>query len=361
MTRKGQTTNAEGDALQGEEIPEEEEDKGENDRIPQTQHGKEISEAALQGEEIAEEDQEEKERIPPTQQAAVREVSARPTQYRPTSGTGSDSEAPQKHSFKRPKRDQKDGARKNKTMKNVVVIGARNKENQKKTSVHPTTSSFARVFTEKNEIDILQGMIDYAKLQNVTDLSAHTNAVYEFLKGKLHFEFTKTQVYGKIRRLKNNYLKILEKRKGSGNDPVFLSPRESISFELSKKLWGGVDFVDDVKSGMKKKKDGKKAMVRKLQLKHDDEVNVEEDQGGFKPNHPFLEESSDEKNLELLWMPESLKVFMRGNMTLIDCEKAKELEVKWKELRRKEIELFLMKLNLRMELINHVLDAMKKG
>ncbi|KAL3502350.1 hypothetical protein ACH5RR_036799 [Cinchona calisaya] len=324
-------------------------------------------------EDISEENEEENSRILPRSQHAAVQVEKKqiteevipPNLY--PSASKSDhfdgAEFSKKNIPKRPKKGLKDGTRKSKRRR--IILG-----NKKDPGLIGT-----RVFTEEDEVTILKGMIDFGQSQNVSDLSALSiNAFHEFLKGKLHFDFTKTQIYEKVRRLKEKYLKNLKTNKKKrarkseiseeGNN-VSSKPHESEAFELSKRIWDGSDvngesMTTDLKSG-KKESDGKDNVVRN----DDDEVNKvedEEDDGvGFWSNYPFLKDSFDVKNAGLLWMPGSFSVFTRENMNLIESVRAKELEIKWKELLVEEIELFLKKLNWRTELMKLVLDAMKNG
>lgn len=160
--------------------------------------------------------------------------------------------------------------------------------------------------------------IDYAQLHNVSDLSARMYAIYGFSKGRLHFDFTKTQVYEKISRLKKKYKSNSRKYERSGN--------------------------------------------RKLELKDVDEAKVEEGERSFLSKYPFPMVSLDNaKNSGPFRMTERLRNILMKKVNLIDPEKVKELDIKWKQLRRVEIEFFLKKLHLRNELMILVLDAMKKG
>ncbi|XP_010467840.1 PREDICTED: probable transcription factor At1g11510 isoform X1 [Camelina sativa] len=87
---------------------------------------------------------------------------------------------------------------------------------------------FHKVWTEDDEIALLQGMVDH---------NNDTVRVYDNLKEKFSFECTRVQFMEKIRHLKQKYLKNVAKVK-NGNDPTFLKAHDHKVFHLSKSVFG---------------------------------------------------------------------------------------------------------------------------
>ncbi|KAJ4885347.1 DNA-binding storekeeper protein-related transcriptional regulator [Raphanus sativus] len=113
-------------------------------------------------------------------------------------------------------------------------------DDDKKITVFQETKKnyFQRVWTEEDEITVLQGIIDY---QNETGSSAFDdrNALYELLKQSLSFTPTKTQFSEKIRSLKKKFENNRGKEKKRGEAPAFSKPHDLETFRLSKFVWGG--------------------------------------------------------------------------------------------------------------------------
>ncbi|KAL8215059.1 hypothetical protein R6Q57_004508 [Mikania cordata] len=99
---------------------------------------------------------------------------------------------------------------------------------------------FQRLWTDEDEIELLQGFLDYT-IQRGTNGSSHhhhdTAAFYDQIKGKLQLDFNKNQLVEKIRRLKKKYRNVLTKI-SSGKECVFKSPHDQATFDLSCKIWG---------------------------------------------------------------------------------------------------------------------------
>ncbi|CAI9108210.1 OLC1v1007762C1 [Oldenlandia corymbosa var. corymbosa] len=96
-----------------------------------------------------------------------------------------------------------------------------------------------RVFTEDDELILLQCKIDFGLLHKVPASSVSASVLHEFLKGKLHYDFSNNQINEKIRRLKERFVKNGEMvEKCGGEIAASLRPHEVLVFELSKKIWG---------------------------------------------------------------------------------------------------------------------------
>ncbi|PWA67949.1 hypothetical protein CTI12_AA313410 [Artemisia annua] len=71
-----------------------------------------------------------------------------------------------------------------------------------------------RLWTDEDEIELLQGYYDYITTRGLMTSSSHhhhdTTAFYDEIKGKLQLEFNKNQLVEKLRRLKKKYRNVDE-------------------------------------------------------------------------------------------------------------------------------------------------------
>lgn len=98
-------------------------------------------------------------------------------------------------------------------------------------------SCFQRVWTEEDEIAVLQGIIDF---KNETGSSPYDdkNALYDLVKKSVSFDVTKTQFMEKIRALKKKFENNLGRGKKKGKDPSFSKAHDGKAFDLAKLVWG---------------------------------------------------------------------------------------------------------------------------
>ncbi|KAI5660716.1 hypothetical protein M9H77_20039 [Catharanthus roseus] len=241
-----------------------------------------------------------------------------------------------------------------------------------------------RVWSEEDVIALLEGTIDYQK-KNGVDPSADIAALHEFIKGKLHADMSKSQLYEKVRRLKQKFFANVKKVE-NGEDSVFSKPHESKTFDLSKKIWGtgsqsndgGVDSVNPkvnagkMKKGVKigsisgivkeeEKKDvakGGRTSVTAKEVEKDDVDMDDLDDGDFQAKYPHFSQSFDLDGSS--FYPDPVLSVLKENLSLIDSVKAREFDEKWKNLREQEAEFFLKRITLISEQTELILNAGKK-
>nr|GMD43647.1 probable transcription factor At3g04930 [Ipomoea batatas] len=97
---------------------------------------------------------------------------------------------------------------------------------------------FQRLWTDEDEIELLQGFLEYTAQRGATNSSHHhdTTAFYDQIKSKLQLEFNKNQLVEKLRRLKKKYRNVVSKI-GGGKEYVFKSAHDQATFEISSKIW----------------------------------------------------------------------------------------------------------------------------
>ncbi|GFP85759.1 mediator-associated protein 1 [Phtheirospermum japonicum] len=100
---------------------------------------------------------------------------------------------------------------------------------------------FQRLWTDEDEIELLQGFLDYTTHRCGPHSSSQhhhdTTAFYDQIKSKFQLDFNKNQLVEKLRRLKKKYRNVINKF-GSGKDYTFKSPHDQATFEISSKIWG---------------------------------------------------------------------------------------------------------------------------
>ncbi|CAN7120472.1 probable transcription factor At1g11510 [Brassica rapa] len=101
---------------------------------------------------------------------------------------------------------------------------------------------FQRVWTEEDEIVILQGIIDY-RFETGSNPFDDKNALYELLKESVSFNPTKIQFLEKIRGLKKKFDSNLGKEKKKGEELAFSKSHDLEAFRLSKFVWGDHDGI----------------------------------------------------------------------------------------------------------------------
>lgn len=105
----------------------------------------------------------------------------------------------------------------------------------------PGTGGSQRIWSDEDEIVILNGMIE---LQNEKgkNSSADTGDFYGFVKESLCFNASNNQFVNKIRMLKKKYFTDVEKNE-SGKYESFSKPHDLECVELAKKIWGAGGIV----------------------------------------------------------------------------------------------------------------------
>lgn len=210
---------------------------------------------------------------------------------------------------------------------------------------------FQRLWSEEDEIAVLEGMIEYTskkKADPVSDLSAF----HDFIKEKLHIDASRTQLQDKIRRLKKKYENNKSKEK-EGEDKIFSKPHEHKSYDLSKRIWGNQNIKEN---GGAKVVGSPKANGR-----------VAKKTDGKKVNAAEREEANDAKNAmvvkeETLPAAKRLKSNSVGASVeerMLIAGQGLEGDEEWEKLKEEELELYLKQLEVKVAQTKLVLDAMK--
>ncbi|XP_057774800.1 LOW QUALITY PROTEIN: probable transcription factor At5g28040, partial [Salvia miltiorrhiza] len=100
---------------------------------------------------------------------------------------------------------------------------------------------FQRLWTDEDEIELLQGFLDYTTQRcgphNSSQHHHDTTAFYDQIRSKFQLDFYQNQLVEMLRRLKKKYRNVISKF-GTGKEYTFKSPHEQATFEISSKIWG---------------------------------------------------------------------------------------------------------------------------
>lgn len=105
----------------------------------------------------------------------------------------------------------------------------------------PRTGGSQRIWSDEDEIVILNGMIEFQN-EKGKNSSADTGDFYGFVKESLCFNASNNQFVNKIRMLKKKYFTDVEKNE-SGKYESFSKPHDLECVELAKKIWGAGGIV----------------------------------------------------------------------------------------------------------------------
>ncbi|XP_076933989.1 putative transcription factor At1g61730 [Bidens hawaiensis] len=192
---------------------------------------------------------------------------------------------------------------------------------------------FQRLWSEDNEIELIQGMIHYVNLK-AKDPLADVTDFHDFVKGSLHVEVNHRQLLTKARRLKKKFENNAAKVQSRGRVRSFSNPHESKMYELSKNLWRNESNSNDNNNNV--------VSPKKTKVK----VNMT---------------PRTTKGLGSMGWLVTDDVIINKGLELVSPAKKVELEAKWKNLRVQELEHFLRKVDVLKEQAEVVLDAIAKS
>ncbi|XP_016470442.2 putative transcription factor At1g61730 [Nicotiana tabacum] len=210
----------------------------------------------------------------------------------------------------------------------------RTTEKSAKKGANVDAKSFQRLWSEEDEIVILERMIEYESKKN-TSPAANYDVFYTFIKDKLQAEVNITQLKEKIRRIKRKYMKNIGKRS-------FAKPHEEKLFELSQRIWGD-DRVD--------KEEGA--------AKVDDEVLKAGKMIVAKEKNSFCAGSSGSSLVLHGGSAADLEDWFRRNPGLISKEQRHEILKKSHSMKIARAEHQLNEITLMEEQVNLMTDALK--
>ncbi|CAL9754177.1 unnamed protein product [Musa acuminata subsp. burmannicoides] len=100
---------------------------------------------------------------------------------------------------------------------------------------------FQKLWTDADEIAVLQGFWEFTSRRGTAraDYQHDTGPFYDEIRGRLGFDFSRSQLVEKLRRLKKKYRNTAG-RMAADRGFVFRSPHERAAFEIARKIWNPV-------------------------------------------------------------------------------------------------------------------------
>ncbi|EXB39211.1 hypothetical protein L484_006180 [Morus notabilis] len=131
--------------------------------------------------------------------------------------------------------------------RNDVVLAAQPEEKKPPATLDDSRKLFQRLWTDEDEIELLQGFLDYTAQRGKTTHHGQNDTAlfYDQIKSKLQLDFNKNQLVEKLRRLKKKYRNVLNKI-SSGKEFSFKSPHDQATFEISRKIWSNIGAIASV-------------------------------------------------------------------------------------------------------------------
>ncbi|CAF1857863.1 unnamed protein product [Brassica oleracea var. botrytis] len=184
-----------------------------------------------------------------------------------------------------------------------------------------------RRFSEKDEIVLLQGIVDYKGKNPLED----KRSLYESMKGSFSFDVTLDQFRDKIRHMNNKYT---AKEKSGEQQASILNPHQQKCFQLSKAIWGADGIAFESANGKLKKSEGRVSKKRDLVSSLMGKKAQEGSKRGDTKNAPLVEKESDwDESSFFLGMD-----FLKEKWTKVPAETKKETQEKMKKLHANELE-----------------------
>ncbi|KAJ6770246.1 hypothetical protein OIU79_020985 [Salix purpurea] len=215
---------------------------------------------------------------------------------------------------------------------------AKNKQSDPEKSEDSKKQLFQRLWTEDDEISLLQGIIDFIDEKGFDPLK-DTYAFFDFIKQSFHFDVSMAQLKDKVFRLRKKFDNQVKGKKGENK--VFSKPHDQKGFDLSKCIWGSEGCIKAIGKKNTNFNDNKKRNSKKLEaLKADLGIDAGEERMEVE-----MERNSSVKKVLKFDRKASVGTMedyvARCGLDFAHGVKKEEMEEKWRKLHIAELELFL--------------------
>lgn len=197
--------------------------------------------------------------------------------------------------------------------------------------------AFERVWSEEDEMKLLQALIDCQEEYGV-EPSSSIDLIHRHIRVTLHMEFSRSQVYEKIRRLKQKFEATVSKMRS--NPPGVIKPHDRAMFELSQKIWTAEQVAPPV-TAMGNEYTG---------------LGATEEEAGASLPHPYLRDAVSQLEKETGY-------YAGGSITkgfqLLKPSEAAKLEKSWKAHCSASMKIFFENCKLKNELLQACIQALE--
>ncbi|CAF2149769.1 hypothetical protein HID58_001492 [Brassica napus] len=263
--------------------------------------------------------------------------SAPPTKTKPLNAVVTSGSVPESSTAKRSLK-QADEEPKNKKVK----TSATEQEVVKKISGEDAKKMFQRLFSETDEIAMLQGFLDFTSTRG--DPYENMDAFCDYVKTLIDFNASKAQIVTKLQRCKKKFVNIVKNalKKGRTEDKVTCSKDlDQKAFELSRKIWGANGVLP-----AKPRKKFNDVVKSPPSPSHTPKKEVEKRKGSVVVDAQL----SSSREVALFFKAANVSVFGLDESTVSavwdmveDGAKKREVEEKLKKLKDMQVELCLQR------------------
>ena len=215
-------------------------------------------------------------------------------------------------------------------------------EEVKKISGEEAKKMFQRLFSETDEIAMLQGFLDFTSTKG--DPSENMDAFCDYVKPLIDFNASKAQIVTKLQRCKKKFVNIVKNslKRGKTEDQItYAKDLEQKTFELSRKIWGSDGVLP-----AKPRKKSNDVVKSPPSPSHTPKKEVEKRKGSVVVDAHL----SSSREMALFFKAENVSVFGLDESTVSavwdmveDGPKKREMEEKLKKLKDMQVELCLQR------------------
>ncbi|XP_047324225.1 probable transcription factor At1g11510 [Impatiens glandulifera] len=198
---------------------------------------------------------------------------------------------------------------------------------------------FQRIWSEEDEIAILNGMIDHGENEGINPATVDMSSLYDSIRDSIQVQASRSQLTDKVKKLKKKFLTNLEKSY-NGIDRTFAKDHDQKCYDLSKKIWGTTAGKVTLNAKVSRNRKGKNAVEAKakksnLEEKKSVPTDMEVDRAAVAPSNvePFCIGSFLEKKIE------------EYASELITGERKLELDSVFRQLQVEEAQVYLHRLD----------------
>lgn len=242
-------------------------------------------------------------------------------------------------------------------------------------------ASFQRLWSEEDEIIILNGMVEYYEKKGRNPTTSFDD-FFDFIKGSLHIEVNRSQIFDKIRRMKKKFEKSLVMKK-------VMNDHERQAFNLSAKLWGSEGGILNGKCQTKESKSKEKSTksnanskaavcvdggmvssprrrnIVRLETAKNETMEKDVPENKLAVGSETIDGRKTFSDRTTMYMRNEMvsmgfnDIVVQEGLELLDAAKKSEYEDRWRQLMLEEAELYSKKIAMVQDLGKLLMEALK--
>lgn len=245
----------------------------------------------------------------------------------------------------------------------TTVIG--NKK-RRRNDEDDTRKLFHRLWTKEDEMELLQGFLDYKTRRGNTH-SNDTALFYDQIRSKLQVVFNKNQLFEKLRRLKKKYQNFLHKI-NSDKEFSFRSGHDQATFEISRKIWGddhepspNLDNLNLVNVKVESEEDfvGDSRPPKLIKSRHNDNIDDANVSDSIEETMRSCLSPLFKELLSNAFSQMPVPLSSGGVPAAMNLPSGEAVDEKWREQRILELEVYSKRLELIQDQIKAALEELR--